>query len=157
MVMRTPEPNGTELAEYVDLQRQAMESDEKAWRVLYEGAKTDPNLSAQERRVRLALLLAAPHRPEPDRKEAERTLNALLDADGDRLSEPIKDLLTVSKHEIVKRGRLAERVKVLETQRNSLAQDVERLEQELAEATEKIQALTKIEKSIERPKNSEAP
>jgi len=148
-----------ELGRYVSLKRQAADSDETQWRVLYDDAKANPGISARERRLRLALLLGAPNRPEPDRKEAERLLEALLsdDGGGGSLSASMKDLLVVSKHEIVKRGRLVERMKQLEARQDELETDVNRLEEELAEAIKKIQALTKIEKSIERPKNSEAP
>ncbi len=153
----SPHVHEDKLAQYLALKRQAADSNEAQWRTLYDEAKADATLSARERRVRLTLLLGAPNRPEPDWKEAERLLDTLLKDGYASVSQPIRDLLTVAKHEIVKRGRLVERMKQLEARQDGLQTDVKRLEQELAGAMDKIQALTKIEKSIERPKNSETP
>ncbi|MDH3638857.1 MAG: hypothetical protein OES09_10415 [Gammaproteobacteria bacterium] len=156
-VITTTNGSDAELAQFLSLKRRAAEAVETEWRVLYDDAKANPSISARDRRIRLALLLGAPHRPEPDWKQAERLLDLLLSGDESDWSESMRDLLAVTKHEIVRRGKLVDRVKQLHSQRNELETNVERLEQDLAEATEKIQALTNIEQSIERPKGSETP
>lgn len=155
-VVTTERAIAGKLVRYMALQRQALEVNDQQWQALYRRAKADQSVASIERRMERALVLGAPRSTEADQKEAVRLMDELL-KESDGLANPVKNLLSVSKHEIVTRSQLKDRIKQLETEQTKLKADVSRLGKALADANEKIQALTTIEKSIERPKNSEVP
>ena len=143
------------LDDYVMMQRRSMSMDEAQWPA---GNADAHGPGEQDNRIRRALLRASPGRSVEDLAVARDSLKQILTAEDAPHSAALRDYLVLTLRMVEQRLSLQsesdfanERVRALEAQLSATQLRLQELEQARAEAEQKLRALTKIEKSIERP------
>lgn len=143
------------LDDYVMMQRRSMSMPEAQWPA---GTAGDHGPNAQDIRIRRALLRASPGRSVEDLALARDSLKQILTGEDAPHSAALRDYLVLTLRMVEQRIALRsesdaaqERVRSLEAQLSATQLRLQELDQARAEAEQKLRALTKIEKSIERP------
>lgn len=166
-----------ELADYVRYMDVLVATDEAGWNGVFahasQAAASDPT---PENRLRLALVLTQPDRPAEDLQAARDLLVALLESERGlspavrkvarvklveterrialhQTIESLRSQLARAKNEVLNEKQERKRV---ERERALAEQEIERIRSALADALAKLEAITNIERSVERSQN-EAP
>lgn len=166
-----------ELAGYVRYMDMLAAVDEKGWDGVFgqvsKATETDPT---PENRLRLALVLSQGDRPGSDLKAAQSLLVAILEEQRNvspavrkmarvkleeteqrivlhRTVNSLRGQLAAARNEVLSEKQARTRI---ELERAQVEQEIQRIQSALADALAKLEAVTNIERSVERSQN-EAP
>lgn len=142
------------LDEYVTLQRRSLSMDQDQ----VAAARTDQaDPGDRDSRIRRALVLASPGRSKAELTTARDELQEILTKDAPT-SAAVRDYLVLTLRYVEQRLTLrsqgaeyASKLRQLENENKTLKEQLQQADEALSEAENKLEALTKIEKSIERP------
>lgn len=146
--------------EYISLHRDVAQLDSSQWQQRYEQAaqrqQTTPTLEGD---IRLALILSAVRESPPQLQQARTLIDKLL-AQPERLSSSQRNFLALTLEQVEQQlqlGQLQQQLTQLRDEKALLEKDLQQLRGQLTEAQTKLEALTDIEQSIERPQHGSKP